>query len=341
MRKPAQRKRDAQWSAPTGPTTQGSLLLQALAQLSAPHHSCVISRHAIPCPAASGTSSPVSHSLLALDPPALLALAHDNTASRVLDALLAAPAVPARTTRRVILAFVPVFAELVDDRVGARVGERLWAAADPYLQVSSSPLPLRRARGADAAQEKIGRALLAHEHALRASPCARPFARGLQLHVLRRNADEWRELHAASAAAAAAASAPEKRPPPAEPEGAEPTTDGKRRKRKRRAPDGDADGDGDNDLPGGADASADADGADGGDAIDALFAGAGLGGKTHKRGALAAAASATLDAAPPVRDSKPKKAKKEKKGDGAELGDVLGAIRDAPKGEARKRRKAG
>jgi nucleolar protein 9 len=37
--------------------------------------------------------------------------------------------------RKLILSFVGHFHLLVDDRIGSRVGDRLWAAADPYLKV--------------------------------------------------------------------------------------------------------------------------------------------------------------------------------------------------------------
>jgi nucleolar protein 9 len=65
----------------------------------------------------------------------LLTLAHDATSSRVLDALMEAPTVPKMVKRKLILSFVGHFHLLVDDRIGSRVGDRLWAAADPYLKV--------------------------------------------------------------------------------------------------------------------------------------------------------------------------------------------------------------
>jgi len=34
-----------------------------------------------------------------------------------------------------VLRLVGHFHELVDDRIGSRVGDRLWAGSDPYLKV--------------------------------------------------------------------------------------------------------------------------------------------------------------------------------------------------------------
>ena len=35
-----------------------------------------------------------------------------------------------------MLKFVGHFHELVDDRIGSRVGDRMWAGSDPYLKVN-------------------------------------------------------------------------------------------------------------------------------------------------------------------------------------------------------------
>jgi len=65
-----------------------------------------------------------------------MVLAQNPVSSRVLDAFLESPTVALKDRRRLILAFVEHFHILMTDRVGSRVGDRLWEAADPYLQVS-------------------------------------------------------------------------------------------------------------------------------------------------------------------------------------------------------------
>jgi len=104
----------------------------------------------------------------------LIALSHDPTSSRVLDELIDSPTVPKQAKRKLILAFIGHLHRLVDDRIGSRVGDRLWAASDPYLK------------------EKIGRSLFPYEQNLAASYYGKFFARNLNLHLLRRNADEWK-----------------------------------------------------------------------------------------------------------------------------------------------------
>jgi nucleolar protein 9 len=66
-----------------------------------------------------------------LPPEGLLTLAHHPAASRVLDAIIDGPTIPSRARR----ALEAQFADIIDDRIGARVGARCWAAADPYFKV--------------------------------------------------------------------------------------------------------------------------------------------------------------------------------------------------------------
>ena len=63
-------------------------------------------------------------------------MAHHPTSSRVLDAIFESPTVPQRTRNKFILKFVGHFHELVDDKFGSRVGDRMWAGSDPYLKVN-------------------------------------------------------------------------------------------------------------------------------------------------------------------------------------------------------------
>lgn len=141
---------------PFEPSIQGSLLIQSLLRLPEAQNQLV------------------TDSIASLSIDKLLALSHHPISSRVIDVFLESPTVPARTRRRLILAFQGHFHTLVDDRVGSRVGERLWNAADPYLK------------------EKIARTLLPHETALVGSRYGKYFVRGLNLYLLKRDPEEWK-----------------------------------------------------------------------------------------------------------------------------------------------------
>lgn len=66
----------------------------------------------------------------------VIAMAHDAIASRVFDVILTSPTVSFKEKRRFVLYFIDHYHELVDDRIGSRVGDNCWAFADPYLKVS-------------------------------------------------------------------------------------------------------------------------------------------------------------------------------------------------------------
>ena len=74
-------------------------------------------------------------SIESLEPHELLALAHHPAGSRVLDAIIDGATTPPRARRTLLRALEAQFADVIDDRIGARVGARCWAAADPYLKV--------------------------------------------------------------------------------------------------------------------------------------------------------------------------------------------------------------
>ncbi|KAI9448557.1 ARM repeat-containing protein [Lactarius indigo] len=124
---------------PLEPTTSGALLVQSLLHLHAPHNAL---------------------------------------ARAVLDAIIDGATTPPRARRSLLRALEAHFADVIDDRIGARVGARCWAAADPYLK------------------EKLARALLPHAARLAGSQFARSFTRGLGLSLLQRKPEEWRRLHA-------------------------------------------------------------------------------------------------------------------------------------------------
>lgn len=64
-----------------------------------------------------------------------IAMAHDVTASRVLDVVLQSPTVPFKEKRKFVMNFIGHYEVLVDDRIGSRVGDNCWAFADTYLKV--------------------------------------------------------------------------------------------------------------------------------------------------------------------------------------------------------------
>ena len=79
-------------------------------------------------------------SLQAMSIDQLIEMAHHPTSSRVLDAVLESSTVPFKAKRKFVMSFIGHYHVLVDDRIGSRVGDRCWAAADPYLKASRSLL---------------------------------------------------------------------------------------------------------------------------------------------------------------------------------------------------------
>ncbi|KZV71404.1 ARM repeat-containing protein [Peniophora sp. CONT] len=271
---------------PSEPKVAGALLLQSMLLLTSPRNDLVIS------------------SLEALSLPELTTLAQHPMSSRVLDALLTSPTVTPRAKRSLIQRFIGHYQVLVDDRVGSRVGDRLWASADPYLR------------------EKVARSLVPHESTLAGSFYGKFFARNLNLYLLRRKPDEWKEMQVKAVAKATPATVVK----PAKAEQTAKMQDDRREgaagKKKRKRGQGE------------------------GDEIDALFDGA-LGRKV-KRAALDSGATDTQSDKKARKELAGKedgsgKEKKRRKLDeettGGDLAGVLGAIRNAPKGEEKARRK--
>ncbi|KAG6849947.1 hypothetical protein H0H93_003319 [Arthromyces matolae] len=135
---------------------QGSLLLQSLLRLPAPHNDIVITN------------------FLALSVEDRIGIAHDPSGSRVYDAFLESPTVPSKGKRELVMGFIGHYHSLVDDRLGSRVGDRCYAFADTYLK------------------EKIARSLFVHEQFLAASFYGKFFARNLNLYLLQRRPNEWK-----------------------------------------------------------------------------------------------------------------------------------------------------
>jgi nucleolar protein 9 len=94
--------------------------------------------------------------------------------SHLLDVVLVAETVPIKYRRRLINILIPLMKDLLDDKIGSRVAEKVWEAADGYTK------------------EKIARSLLPHAMAIGASQYGRFIHPKLQFHLLERRPDEWR-----------------------------------------------------------------------------------------------------------------------------------------------------
>jgi nucleolar protein 9 len=191
-------------------------------------------------------------------------------------------------------------------------------------------------------QEKIARSLVPHEHTLLGSEYGRYFARKLQLHVLRRRPDEWKEIMSGTSASgprSVSATAAMISPLAVVPNGKQSTfnaagddtddAEGKKAKKKRKA-----------------------------DEIDALFEDAGLGPGGKKKRAVLVASAPTIPQIPhealeqtEIQDGEIEEGRKKRKrnkkrvnkedgGPDKGLQDVLGAIIAAPKGEKGSRKKS-
>lgn len=185
-------------------------------------------------------------SIQALSMEDLIAMAHHVTSSRVLDAVVDSPQVPPKAKRKLILTFMGHFHELVDDRIGSRVGDRFWAYADPYFKVRAplaASCALRCSDSISAAQEKIARSVIPHQHFLIGSAYGKYFARNLNLHLLQRNPEEWKNAQAATKLPPPSASierstkpaAVQPSQPPNKQDMADPDSRSERPKKKRKA----------------------------------------------------------------------------------------------------------
>ena len=94
--------------------------------------------------------------------------------SHLLDVVLEAETVPIKYRRRLINLLIPQLRGLLDDKIGSRVAEKAWEAADGYTK------------------EKIARTLLPDAMAIGASQYGRFIHPKLQFHLLERRPDEWR-----------------------------------------------------------------------------------------------------------------------------------------------------
>ncbi|SDA02911.1 BZ3500_MvSof-1268-A1-R1_Chr11-1g03212 [Microbotryum saponariae] len=180
------------------PTVQGSLLLQAFAQLHAPH------------------SQALYDSLSSFKIEALTPLTRNPTSSRLIDAFLDSPTTPPREIRGFLLSLIGHYHTLADDRIGSRLVEHCWAVADVFLK------------------DKIAQSISQEGQLpfLQQSPWAHFWAKKLELPLWERRREDWKTkmrqrdvelkgLKTASDAAAAAATS------------AASADDSKRKKRKK------------------------------------------------------------------------------------------------------------
>ena len=125
----------------------------------------------------------------------LLAWAQHKTSSHVLDVVFESPTVTRKSKRALIMAFIGHYHVLVDDKFGSRVGDRCWDNADPYLKVRRLVVLLFHL-SIYCQQEKIARSVIPYEYALAGSLYGKFFTRRLHLSLLHRKPEEWKTLQA-------------------------------------------------------------------------------------------------------------------------------------------------
>ncbi|KAF8164318.1 armadillo-type protein [Pholiota molesta] len=248
---------------PLEPKTQGSILLQSLLRLP------------------EALNAFITDSINSLPIEERIKISHNAAGSRIFDELLDSPTILPKVKRQFVMDFIGHYHVLVDDKLGSRVGDRCWAFADTYLK------------------EKIARSLVNQEQALAASYYGKFFARNLNLYLLQRRPEDWRNLQSERKRAQDQEKLQTAAPPPAK---HEPAAQPESRKRKSHPE----------------------------NEIDALF-NEKLG-KRIKKAALSESAGTTDVSS----DAHP--VKKEKNGD-KDLQQVLGAIRSAPANDGKKKKK--
>jgi len=188
--------------------------------------------------------------------------------------------VPHKVKRSFVMSFIGHYHTLVDDRIGSRVGDRCWAFADPYLR------------------EKIAKSLFSQEQFLAGSFYGKFFARNLNLYLLQRKPEDWKNLQIQSKSAQVSKTVPppSSTAPPTSESAPTPSSEEKLKKKRKRGT-----------VPG--------------NEIDALFE-ASLGKKIKRTALNAAEIPSSVEADKNLVT----------KGD-KELDDVLGAIRAAPKAD--------
>ncbi|KAG8944967.1 Nucleolar protein 9 [Tulasnella sp. 424] len=163
------RTKQSHASGSSEPTVQGALILQSMLRLSDPHNAMI------------------SEGIDSMTVEARVSLSTSPIASRILDALLDSPTVPAKAKRKLVSSFIGQYNILADDKLGSRVAENLYKAADPFLR------------------ERIARSLFEHEHQLRQSTYGRFLLNHVNIPLLKRSPEEWKRAQARSIVEAASA----------------------------------------------------------------------------------------------------------------------------------------
>lgn len=167
-------------------------------------------------------------SLLAQDVSVLLEFASSPVASHLLDACLTSHAVPHKYRRKLLLAFMGHYRELAEDRMGSRVADTIWARADGFMKVSHRRLSWNCTTLT--LQEKIARSLIPDANALASSQFGRFLHGKLNLHLLERRPDEWRQKQIGVTGGRAIPAAPQRAVPAKESDAAV-NANGKREER--------------------------------------------------------------------------------------------------------------
>ncbi|KAF5320668.1 hypothetical protein D9619_001195 [Psilocybe cf. subviscida] len=265
----------AQAPSPLEPKIQGSILLQSLLKLPEPHNQFV------------------TDSILALSVEDRIMVSHNASGSRVFDVLLESTTIPTKIKRQFVMDFIGHYHVLVDDKLGSRVVDRCWDFADTYLK------------------EKIARSLVDQEQALAASYYSKYFSRNLNLYLLQRRPDEWRNWQSEKKRAVEQAGKDKQKtgpasasaPTPAPPTAVQAETKEKESKKRKSRPENE---------------------------IDALF--------NEKLGKRIKKAALATDSKPHVEPKKQEKGSKVDVKD-KDLQNILGAIRVAPANDGKKKKR--
>jgi len=150
---------------------QGCLLLQSLAQC--PGANEVVLQSYVP-PLLIAEERSLTDRLIDQPTETLLSYSTNPIASRLLDIVLTHPSIPTKFRRRLISTLTPHLEDLLSDKIGSRVAERVWESADGYTK------------------EKIAKILVKSSESIRRSQYGRYLWPKLKLDVMMRRPDQWR-----------------------------------------------------------------------------------------------------------------------------------------------------
>jgi nucleolar protein 9 len=154
------------------PKIQGCLLLQSLAQCSEANE--VVLQSYVPPRLTREKGSRLMNSLIDQPTETLITYSTNPIASRLLDIVLTHPSIPTKYRRRLISTLTPHLEDLLADKIGSRVAERVWESADGYTK------------------EKIAKILVKSSESIRRSQYGRYLWPKLKLDIMMRRPDQWR-----------------------------------------------------------------------------------------------------------------------------------------------------